>query len=311
SVWLAWFLVRILEDFSELCSLQKDPDCAMRYRKCAKAFKNAIERNAWDGQWYLRAFNDDGTTLGSKQNDECSIDSIPQTWSVLANGAGDQHSRMAMDSVAKNLIDPEHGLILLFTPAFDHVQHDPGYIKGYPPGIRENGGHYSHAAAWVASAFAKMGVGDQAVKILGMLNPIARSSTREKAELFKLEPYVTAADIYSNPQHVGRGGWSWYTGSAAWVYRVWLEQVLGLRLQGDHFAVNPCIPAGWKEFTMRLKKKNTLYEIRVENPEGVSQGISELTIDGTRAEGLKVPLVGDQRTVKVQILLGGEKNKAR
>ena len=227
-----------------------------------------MEAHAWDGAWYRRAFFDDGTPLGSAQNAACSIDSIAQSWAVLS-GAGDPGTpAQAMEAVDHYLVQRERGLILLFNPPFDDDSRDPGYIKGYLPGVRENGGQYTHAAAWVVQAAARLGRGRHAFELLQILNPIQHARDPEGVERYKVEPYVVAGDVYSCPPHAGRGGWTWYTGSASWIYQAILESVLGIQRRGDRIEVNPCIPPDWTEYEVTYRFRSAVYRIHVENPNG-------------------------------------------
>ena len=212
----------------------------------------SLDAEAWDGEWYKRAFFDDGTPLGSAKNDECQIDSIPQSWAVISGAGDEQRARQAMESVEQRLVRRDDRLMLLFSPPFDRTPLDPGYIKGYLPGIRENGGQYTHAAAWSVVAFAMLGEGDKAVELFNLLSPIHHASRRANLHRYKVEPYAVAADVYSRPPHVGRGGWTWYTGAAGWLYRAGLEWILGFRKQGSALRIDPCIPRDWKRFEIDL-----------------------------------------------------------
>jgi cyclic beta-1,2-glucan synthetase len=252
SVWLGWLLLRTVALFAPLAE-SRDPPRAARWRDAAVAMRAALERDAWDGGWYRRATFDDGTWLGAQQSDECRIDSIAQSWAVLSEAAEPARAATAMAAMAEQLIRTEDGLALLFTPPFDRTPRDPGYIKGYPPGIRENGGQYSHAGMWAVLAYAKLGAGDQAQALFALLNPINHARTPAEVERYKVEPYVIAADVYSVPPHVGRGGWTWYTGSAAWMYRAGIEGILGIRREGDRIVVDPCIPADWPGFEATIQ----------------------------------------------------------
>ena len=266
SVWDGWFLYSVLTSMVSLCQRMDDPDQAQTYRDQAQRLKAALDTQAWDGQWYRRAYYDDGTPLGSAQNQECQIDSIAQSWAVLS-GAGDPDRVVqAMNAVAEHLVRSADQLLLLFTPPFDKTPRDPGYIKGYPPGIRENGGQYTHAAVWVAWAFAQLGQGNRAVDLFRMLNPIAHGDTSEKAGRYRVEPYVVAADVYSAAPHTGRGGWTWYTGSASWMYRLGIEAILGLKRTGESLVIDPCIPSDWANYELTYRDSETLYIIRVSNP---------------------------------------------
>ena len=263
-----------------------------------------METNAWDGDWYRRAYYDDGTPLGSAQSDECQIDSIAQSWAVLFGVANPERAARAMEAVADRLVRPQDQLILLFTPPFDKTERDPGYIKGYLPGIRENGGQYTHAALWAVWAFAELGQGDRAMELFRLLNPIHHADTLEKAALYRVEPYVVAADVYSVAPHVGRGGWTWYTGSAGWMYRVGVEAILGLQRMGDVLRINPCIPRSWSEYELVYRDGETVYHIRVENPTGANQGVRQVALDEQPLPGNEIPLLGDGRRHEVQVLMG-------
>ena len=252
SIWLAWFLCDVLKRFAAICEQQGDRKTAQRYLSQAKEYAAAVERSVWDGAWYRRAYYDDGAPLGSNRNQECRIDAIAQSWAVLS-GAGDpQRSRQAMQSVLDHLVRLQDRLVLLFTPPFDRTPHDPGYIKGYLPGIRENGGQYTHAATWTAWAFAALGDGKQAGTLFNLLNPIHQADTQDKADIYRVEPYVICADIYSQPPYVRRGGWTWYTGSAAWMYRLGMEAILGFKIMGETLHIDPVIPPEWDGFENSL-----------------------------------------------------------
>ena len=213
-----------------------------------KELQAALEKHGWDGSWYRRGFFDDGTPLGSAQNEECRIDSIAQSWAVLSGAAAPERAAAAMDESYRQLVRPEDSLALLFTPPFDKTPKDPGYIKAYPPGIRENGGQYTHGAIWSVFAHAKLGQAERALEVFSLLNPINHSRTEQEARTYRVEPYVIAADVYSVPPHVGRGGWTWYTGSAGWMYRAGLEAILGVTREGSLLRIKPCVPATWDGF---------------------------------------------------------------
>ena len=246
SVWLGWFLHAALSAFASLARARDETARAEKWIMHADALKVALEREAWDGDWYARAYFDDGAVLGASANDECRIDSIAQSWAVLSGAASPGRAAKAMAALDRELIQRDNGLALLFAPPFDETALDPGYIKGYPPGVRENGGQYTHAAAWSVMAFAALGEGDKAAELFAMLNPINHARTRADVHRYKVEPYVVCADIYSTPPHVGRGGWTWYTGSAGWLQRAGVESLLGLRFCGEAIVVDPCIPKAWE-----------------------------------------------------------------
>jgi cyclic beta-1,2-glucan synthetase len=285
SVWLGWFLHAALLKFAPIAERRSRSDAAAVWRKHAFTLQQAIEREAWDGDWYRRGYFDDGTPLGSVVSDECRIDSIAQSWAVISGAADRERAVRAMTAVNSQLVSRSDGLVKLFTPAFDRTRHDPGYIKAYPPGIRENGGQYTHAAMWSTLAFALLGDGDRAGELFSILNPINHSSTRAAIHRYKVEPYVVCADVYSSPQHIGRGGWTWYTGSAGWMYRTAVEGILGIHVRGRVLIINPCIPRGWTAFEITYKYGSSRYRIAVENPRGVNAGVSHATLDGREISG--------------------------
>ena len=242
SVWNGWFFVTVLNAFAEVAEQRSQSDDASWCRERAEQLRIALEANAWDGAWYRRAYFDDGTPLGSAQNDECQIDAIPQAWAVISGSANPARTQSAMDAVQRRLVRTGEKLIQLFDPPFDKGALQPGYIKGYVPGIRENGGQYTHAATWVALATALQGRGDRATELWNLINPIYHATTAEEVQRYKVEPYVVCADVYGAAPHTGRGGWTWYTGAASWLYRVAIESILGFQLRGDTLRVEPCIP---------------------------------------------------------------------
>ncbi len=306
SVWLGWFLAATLDLFGGHAEARGDEDRADRWRAHGKALKEALEAHAWDGEWYLRAWFDDGEPLGSSASEECRIDSIAQSWAVLSGAARPERASRAMEAVERELILPDEGLALLFTPPFDRSTRDPGYIKGYPPGLRENGGQYSHAAAWTIMAFAALGDGDKAAGLFSLINPINHARTRSDVHRYKVEPYVMAGDVYSTPPNVGRGGWSWYTGSAGWLHRAGIESILGLRLEGGDLVVDPCIPATWPRFQASIRRGAARYDILVTNPEGICGGVVGASLDGTPVRGRppRIPLADDGRTHMIEVKLG-------
>lgn len=280
SVWLAWFLIDVLKKFAVVCTDRGESNLAAGYRQTAAHLSATVEQTSWDGEWYLRAFFDEGVPLGSHQNDEARIDSIAQSWAVIS-GAGDpERAAIAMQSVEEQLIREKEKTVLLFTPPFDKSAPHPGYIMGYPPGVRENGGQYTHAALWVAMAYARLGDGDRAVKVLQMINPIEHSRTEEDCATYRTEPYVVAADVYSLEGQEGRGGWTWYTGSAGWMYRMWLEEVLGFKLRAGRLTMEPAIPADWPGFDLTFRYGRTSYRIEVKNGGERSDENIQLVDDG-------------------------------
>jgi cellobiose phosphorylase len=303
SVWLGWFLYTILTAFAEVADNRADGERAATYRQRAEELRQALDEHAWDGAWYRRAYFDDGTPLGSAQNDECKIDSLSQSWAVLSNAAPQERARTAMQSVEEHLVREEDGVILLLAPPFDQSALEPGYIKGYVPGIRENGGQYTHAALWFILATIRQGNGDRAAELLRLINPVYHASTPEDAARYKVEPYVVAADVYAHPQHTGRGGWTWYTGSASWMYQVALQGLLGLQRRGDTLMIDPCIPRDWSSYQMTYRYGATPYEITVENPHRASRGVAQVELDGAAQASGVIPLVDDGRPHQVRVVL--------
>ena len=302
SVWLGWFLHSTLTRFAGICVRRGDGEQAAAYRQRAAELALALEQYAWDGGWYLRAFYDDGSPLGSARDRECRIDAIAQSWAVLS-GAGDPvRGRQAMQAVLEHLVRPDEKLALLFTPPFDKTRRDPGYIKGYVPGIRENGGQYTHGATWTAWAFAALGEADTAESLFRMLNPIYHGESPAKVDTYKVEPYVVAADIYGAAPHTGRGGWTWYTGSAAWLYRLGLEGLLGIRRQGDALRIDPQLPAHWPGFAVDYRFGTSIYHIDVRRT-AITDGAGLRTLDGVALDGPLLPLTDDgfEHLVKVTI----------
>jgi cyclic beta-1,2-glucan synthetase len=306
SVWLGWLLHAALEAFSPLADTRGDRVRAAAWRAHMLALRTALEKHGWDGGWYRRGWFDDGTPLGSAANEECRIDSIAQSWAVLSGAGAPERAAEAMAAVERELILPNNRLALLFTPPFDHTPKDPGYIKAYPPGLRENGGQYTHAAMWCVMALAGLGEGDKAAALFALLNPINHSLTRTDMHRYKVEPYVVAADVYAASGHVGRGGWTWYTGSAGWMQRAGIETIIGLRIQAGTLHLNPCIPSSWPGFEITLRHGDTHYEITVENPDGVQCGIAAATLDGQaiRVQPLILALKDDGTPHRLHVRMG-------
>jgi len=301
SVWLGFFLYDVLTQFAEVARKRGDLSFAQRCLQEAAQLRWNIEQSGWDGEWYRRAFFDDGTPLGSANSPECRIDSIAQSWSVLS-GAGDaRRSAMAMESLDKQLVDREHSLIRLLYPPFDKSELEPGYIKGYVPGVRENGGQYTHGAIWAAMAFAALGDRTRAWELLGMINPIHHAGSAGEVGTYKVEPYVVAADVYALSPHTGRGGWTWYTGSAAWMYRLIVESLLGLKLYGDKLRFAPCLPEkGWEIFKVLYRYRETAYHITIRQINGVPGGM-HVEVDGQDQQDKAVPLADDRREHQVEV----------
>ena len=306
SVWLGWFLYAALAAFAPLAEARHETVRAGTWRAHATALQAALEREAWDGDWYRRGFFDDGTPLGSATSAECRIDSIAQSWAVLSGASEPGRAARAMAAVERDLIRPGDGLALLFAPPFDKTSLDPGYIKGYPPGIRENGGQYTHAALWAVMAFAVLGHGGKAAGLFSLLNPINHARTRADVHRYKVEPYVVAADVYATPPHVGRGGWTWYTGSAGWMQRAGMGGILGLHLQGEVLSLDPCIPPSWPGFEILLRHGSARYEIRVGNPDGAGRGVAFAAVDGAilAERPLRLRLVDDGAMHRLDVRLG-------
>jgi cyclic beta-1,2-glucan synthetase len=306
SVWLGWLLHSTLIAFAQLADSRCETSRGVTWRAQAAALLDSLEREAWDGDWYRRGWYDDGTPLGSAASKVCRIDSIAQSWAVISEAADSERAARAMAAVERELIRPQDKLALLLTPPFVHTRLDPGYIKGYPPGIRENGGQYTHAAVWSVMAFARLGQGDKAWRLFSLLNPINHARTRANVQRYKVEPYVVAADVYANPRHVGRGGWTWYTGSAGWMQRAGIESILGLRLRGEVLHLDPCIPKSWPSFEMLVRYRSARYKILVENPDGAGRGIASAQLDDTVIveRPLHVPLGDDGITHHLRVRLG-------
>ena len=302
SVWLGFFMYYVLTRFSELAIAHDDPAFAEFCRGEAEKLRGNIERHAWDGAWYRRAYFDDGTPLGTAAGSECQIDSIAQSWSVLSGAGEAARTRTAMNSLDRRLVDRAQTLVRLLDPPFDKSNLDPGYIKGYLPGVRENGGQYTHAAIWASMAFAALGDADRACELLDMINPVNHALSAEAMNLYKVEPYVAAADVYAEPPHAGRGGWSWYTGSAGWLYRLIAESILGLQREGERLRIVPCIPRDWPGFTVTYRHGETVYEIGVVQAAAATSSIRVL-LDGQECPEQIIPLTSDGATHEVAVQL--------
>lgn len=308
SVWLAWFLVATLRRFAPLCRLRDLHERADELEARADAFVAAIEERAWDWDRYIRAFYDDGTPLGARGQPECEIDVIAQAWSVLSGAADPARARLSMATAEEHLVDDEHGIVRLFTPPFTGRGADPGYIRAYPQGIRENGGQYTHGAVWAAWAFAELGDAERAHRLFRYLAPMRHAQTREACRVYRVEPYVVAADVGGHPPHVGRGGWSWYTGSAAWLYRFAVEGLLGIRRRGAALAIAPLLPPSWPGFTLRYRYGSSRYDVEV-----IATADAErvrVEVDGREVEGGEVPLVDDGRVHRVRVTLARAPRRA-
>ena len=304
SVWLGWFLYAVLDRFAGICQARGDGVEATRLRQRAATLQEAIEASGWDGNWYLRAFFDDGTPLGSARGAECRIDAISQAWAVMSGAGAPDRCARAMSAVDERLVRDDDRLVLLLTPPFEKAPWDPGYIKGYPPGVRENGGQYTHAAIWAAWAFAELGDGDLGKALFDILNPINRSNRPTGVERYRVEPYAMAADVYGEPPFVGRGGWTWYTGAAAWMYRLAVERILGLRLRGGRLYFDPRVPRSWERFEIEVRHRGAELYIEVENPRGVNRGVERVELDGRRLAGNELPTLEAGRRHRVRVVLG-------
>ena len=304
SIWNGWFLLTVLKPWVDFAEARGDPARAARWRDEAERLRAALEDHSWDGRWYRRAYFDDGTPLGSAENEECRIDGIAQSWAVISGAAQPERARQAVASADEMLVRQADGLILLFTPPFDKGKLDPGYIKGYVPGIRENGGQYTHGVAWLVQATALLGQRDRAMELFDLLNPIHHGDTRDKVGLYKTEPYVLAGDVYGEAPLAGRGGWTWYTGSASWLYRIALEDILGFCLRGNKLTLLPCVPANWPSYEIVYKYKSATYQIMVENTAGGEGVVRSVTADGiVMAEGV-IELMDDGKQHDVRVMLG-------
>jgi cyclic beta-1,2-glucan synthetase len=298
SVWLAWFLIATLRNFAVHAAARGDESQARTFREQADRYATAVEEHGWDGAWYRRAYFDDGTPLGSSTSDECRIDAIAQSWSVLSGAGTAERQAQAMASLQEHLVREDARLLMLLTPPFDKGTHDPGYIKGYVPGVRENGAQYTHAALWSVMATAEQGDGDRAFALFQMINPLTHASTPEDVATYKVEPYVVAADVYTAEGQLGRGGWTWYTGSASWLYRVALETILGFTKRGDTLEISPRIPASWPGFQIIYRFGAATYRIAVEN---TVDGQGSVSVDGRAIAGKVVPLTDDGATHEVVV----------
>jgi cyclic beta-1,2-glucan synthetase len=309
SVWLAWFMIATIDGFVRLCPLAGRPDLVDPWTARSRALAAAAEAAGWDGEWYLRAFDDDGRPWGAGADDECRIDSIAQSWAVLS-GAGDpDRVKRALAAARQYLMRDDDRLVRLLWPPFDTTPRDPGYIKAYPPGIRENGGQYTHAAAWLGMAFARIGDGEAAMEVFRRINPISQTTTADDIRQYRTEPYVLAADVGGTAPHVGRGGWSWYTGAAGWTWRLAVEEILGLRLVAGKLHIAPCMPPAWRSFEATLSRPTGRLHIRVDNPDGLSTGEVSIRRDGVDVseDGISFPENGETIEIEVRLsaLLAG------
>ena len=302
SVWLGFFLYGILDKFIPICKQKGEEELAQKYTTIQNQLKRALNTNGWDGRWYKRAFMDDGNILGSMENDECRIDSIAQSWSIISQAGDNDKKYISMDSLENHLVDRENGIIKLLDPPFAKGKLEPGYIKAYLPGVRENGGQYTHAAIWVIIAEALLGFGDKALEFYRMINPIEHSRTKDASNKYKVEPYVIPADIYGAGNLAGRGGWTWYTGSSSWFYKAGIEYILGLKIENGYLRIDPCIPKDWKEYSMQYKWENSVYTIKVSNPNNKNTGVTKVLLNGIEVEN-KIKLDNSNRIYHIEVMM--------
>ncbi|HRH22957.1 MAG TPA: glycosyl transferase, partial [Candidatus Paceibacterota bacterium] len=302
SVWVAWFLLYLLTLYIPYVERFGDKDRAEKYKNYSNHIQKSVEKNAWDGRWYRRAFLDSGIALGSRKLREFKVDSIAQSWSVLSGKARPERAVRAMKSAFSELFDGSN--FKLLSPALETTQLDPGYVKDYPPGVRENGSQYNHATLWAAQALFAQGEADSAKKILDLVNPFLRSNSKEKVSEYRSEPYVVASDIYAEPSYKGRAGWSWYTGSAGVMYKTILQSLCGFNVTGDVLTFKPSLPSEWTSTKITFVKNGTRFVTTLEKPEGFSSNVKEVWLDSVRMESLQVPLVYDKRDHVIRVVLG-------
>ena len=302
SIWLGFFLYYILDNFIPICNEKNDNELVQKYEKIKQDLKRALNTKGWDGRWFKRAYMDDGSILGSMENDECRIDGISQSWSVISNAGDNDKKYISMESLENHLVDKENGIIKLLDPPFEKGKLEPGYIKAYLPGVRENGGQYTHAAVWGVIAESLLGFGDKALEFYRMINPIEHSRTKDASNKYKVEPYAIAADIYGQGSLIGRGGWTWYTGSSSWYYKAGVEYILGLKIENGYMTIEPCIPKDWKEYQIQYKWKDSIYHINIKNPNGKNSGVTKVILDNNEAEN-KIRLDGSRKIYHVEVIL--------
>ena len=303
SIWLGFFLYDILNRFIPICESRKRSDLVQQYNQIKDELKRNLNTSGWDGRWYKRAINDEQYEIGSMSSEECRIDSIAQSWSVISNAGDNDKKFICMQEAENYLVDRENKIIKLFEPAFENSSINPGYIKAYPAGIRENGGQYTHASIWLIIAEAILGFGDKAVEFAEMINPIEHSKTKEEARRFKLEPYAMQADVYTNKHLLGRGGWNWYTGSSSWYFKAIIEYILGLKVKNGYLKVEPCISKNWKEYEIRYKYKTSVYNIVVKNNNSKNTGVDRFIVNGNEVKEKQIPLCDDGRIYNIQIFM--------
>ena len=303
SVWLGFFLYKILEEFVPICIKKGEADLAEKYKVVKENIKKALNTNGWDGHWYKRAFMDDGQILGSMENEECKIDSISQSWSVISEAGDNDKKYICMESLDNHLVDRENGIIKLLDPPFEKSLLEPGYIKSYMPGVRENGGQYTHGAIWAIIANCKLGFGGKAVEYFRIINPIEHARTKDEANKYKVEPYVVAADIYGADNLAGRGGWTWYTGSSSWLYLSGIEYILGLKIRYGCLSMEPCISNEWKEYEIKYKYGTTVYNINVKNPNHKESGVEIFKVNGEIIDEKQILLKDDGRIYEIEVIM--------
>ena len=314
SVWLGFFLYENIKRFIEILKYKasienlegeknKYLEYIKKYETIMESLKNRLNTIGWDGKWYKRAFTDDKRVLGTIENEECKIDSISQSWAVISDAGDEKKRRKAIESAEEYLVDKENKLIKLLSPPFEKENIEPGYIKAYLPGIRENGGQYTHGAIWLIIAQAKLGFGDKAVELFNMINPIEHSKNKEEVLKYKVEPYVMAADVYTSKNLVGRGGWTWYTGSASWMYEAGLAYILGLKIVNGYMEIKPCISSNWKEYQIQYKYKESIYNIKVFNNNGKNTGVQTVKVNGIIIENKKIPLINDGKIYNIEVYM--------
>lgn len=307
SVWLGFFLYKILDGFIEVCKKRveegkENANIIGKFEKIKLDLKRALNTKGWDGRWFKRAFMDDGSALGSMENEECRIDSIAQSWSIISNAGDNDKKYISMESLENHLIDKENGIIKLLDPPFEKGKLEPGYIKAYLPGVRENGGQYTHAACWVIIAQTMLGFGDKALELYRMINPIEHSRTKDACNKYKVEPYSMPADIYGASNLAGRGGWTLYTGSASWYYDAGIEYILGLKIENGVMKFEPCIPKDWKEYLIRYKWGKSIYNIKIKNPNQKNTGVEKVFLNGSEvANGIR--LDGNNGIYNVEVIM--------
>ena len=312
SVWLGFFLYNILDRWIEISKKFKDyimvenyniDELINKYEEIKINLKKALNTNGWDGRWFKRAFMDTKEVLGSIENEECKIDNIAQTWAVISNAGDNDKKYIAMESLEKHLVDKENGIIKLLDPPFEKSKLEPGYIKSYLPGVRENGGQYTHASTWTIIAESMLGFGEKAAEFFRMINPIEHSKTKELAKKYKVEPYVMAADVYGAGNLAGRGGWTWYTGSSSWMYKAGIEYILGLKIEYNILKIEPCIPSSWEEYSIRYEYKNSIYNIKIKNPNHKNTGVEKFFLNGEEIPEKQIYLLDNGNVNEIEIIM--------